>query len=221
MSIWQQILEAFGGKRDIPKVKSTFRMFADTKKNIKVNSIQKASCGLLVCTYYNDSRKNSWIVLLDGIVSGIAKLGGYWILAIMDGANPGIASTKGWKIAGQFQEVAVAKDTIYGFAKNGEVYLLDKDNGKVKKTVARTGSKAQRARVKDGLVYWATADYDSLWCSNGKDSKKLYEWTDGDKPTGTTSGSLFNTSLTFDGSNIIVARSVTNRGYEVWKVEVK
>ena len=308
--MWKQILE-FLGINSIPKVKSATRIFQDTKKNIKVNSIQKASCGLLVCTYDNDSRRNSWIVLLagrdtrvifsssnetigtpdlvdgwwifpseskkheplilvndktaeikrgikplaeyatvcldgyipydakpvklcdpsgavvkefpgfNGIVSGIAKRGGDWILSIMDGANPGIASSKGWMISGQFPEVAVLNDKILGFAKNGEVYLLNKDNGKVEKTIAKTGSKAQRARVKDGLVYWTTADYDQLLVSNGKDSKKLQEWTDGDKPTGTTSGSLFNTSLTFDGNSVIVARSITNRGYEVWKVELK
>ena len=63
--MWKQILE-FLGINSIPKVKSATRIFQDTKKNIKVNSIQKASCGLLVCTYDNDSRRNSWIVLLAG-----------------------------------------------------------------------------------------------------------------------------------------------------------
>ena len=139
----------------------------------------------------------------------------------MDGANPGIASSKGWIISGQFPEVSVFNDKIYAFSKDGDVFSLNKDNGKIEKTVVKTGSKAQRARVKDGLIYWTTADYDQLWVSNGKDSRKLYEWTDGDKPTGTTSGSLFNTSLTFDGSSVIVVRSVTNRGYEIWKVELR
>lgn len=310
MSIWQKILNFFGIKQSLPSVKNVQIMFQDTKKNIKVNSIQKASCGLLVCTYDNDSRKNSWIVLLkgrdtrvihsspnetigtpdlvdgwwvfpseskkleplilvndktaevkkgikplaeyatvcldgyipyanpvrlcdpsgtvikdfqnfNGIVSGIAKRGGDWILSIMDGSAPGIASTKGWKTAGEYPEVAVLDDTILGFTKHGDVHRLNKDNGKVEKIVVMTERKAQRARIKNRLVYWVTADYDSLWCYNGKDSKKLHEWTDGDKPTGTTSGSLFNTSLTFDGDDIIVARSVTNKGYEVYKVELK
>lgn len=310
MSIWQKILEALGIRQEIPKVKDVQIHFQDAKKNIKVNSIQKASCGLLVCTYDNDSRKNSWIVLLNGgtarvlisspnetigtpslvdgwwvfpseskrleplilvndktaeikrgikplaeyaavcldgyipyanpvrlcnpsgavvrdfqnfngIVSGMAKRGGDWILSIMDGSSPGIVSTKGWKVAGQYPEVAVMNDAILGFAKSGEVHQLNKDNGKIEKTIARTGSKAQRARVKDGLVYWTTADYDQLWVSNGKDSKMLHQWTDGDQPTGTASGSLFNTSLTFDGKNIVVARSVANKGYQVWTVALK
>ena len=311
MSIWQSILVFFGINKSLPKVKSAFRMFVDTNKKIKANSIQKASCGLLVSTYDNDSRHNSWIVLVsgrdtrvifssqnetigtpdlvdgwwvfpseskkleplvlvndktaeikrgvkpiaeyatvclegyipydakpvklcdrsgaivkefpgfNGIVSGISKRNKDWIMAIMDGANPGIASSKGWIISGQFPEVSVFNDKIYAFSKDGDVFSLNKDNGKIEKTVVKTGSKAQRARVKDGLIYWTTADYDQLWVSNGKDSRKLYEWTDGDKPTGTTSGSLFNTSLTFDGSSVIVVRSVTNRGYEIWKVELR
>lgn len=292
----------------LPIVKSTTRLFVNTKKNIKVNSIQKASCGLLVSTYDNDSRKNSWIVLIqagvsktifsspnetigtpalvdgwwvfpaeskkleplvlindktaeikrgikplaeyatvcldgfipyanpvrlcdpsgkvinsfqdfNGIVSGIAKKNENWILAIMDGSSPGIASTKGWKIAGQYPEVAVMNGSVIGFAKNGEVHLLN-ENGKIEKTITKTGSKAQRARVKDGLVFWTTADYDQLWVSNGNDSKMLHQWKDGDKPDGTSSGSLFNTSLTFDGKAVIVARSVTKNGYEIWKVEL-
>ena len=66
MSIWQSILVFFGINKSLPKVKSAFRMFVDTNKKIKANSIQKASCGLLVSTYDNDSRHNSWIVLVSG-----------------------------------------------------------------------------------------------------------------------------------------------------------
>lgn len=294
-------------EHSLPSVKSVVQLFANYQKNIKVNSIQNASCGLLVCTYDNDSRKNSWIVLihngfaktifsssnetigtpalvdgwwifpaeskkleplvlindktaetkrgikplaeyatvcldgyipyanpvclcnplgevvesfqnLDGIVSGIARMNDEWILSVMDGSNPGIASTKGWKVSGKYPEVVILNGNIIGFEKNGEVHLLD--GGKIQKTIVKTGNKAQRARVKNGLVFWTTADYDQLWVSNDNDSKMLYQWPAGDKPDGVSSGSLFNTSLTFDGEDVVVARSVTNNGYEVWRIQL-
>ena len=158
----------------------------------------------------------------DGIVSGMAKIGDQWILSIMDGSAPGVASTKGWVLRGQYPDVAVMSGKIYAFAKNGDVVILNEKTGKIEKKIGNTGSKAQRARVKDNkLIFWSTADYDQLWATNGKEMKKIQEWKDGDKPTGTTSGSLFNTSLTFDGEDIIFGRSVSNAGYKIYRVKLK
>lgn len=154
----------------------------------------------------------------DGFVAGLARRGTEWLLASMDGAKTGIASSTGWVLRGLYPEVAVLNNTILGFAKNGEVHEVA--NGKVVKVLHKTGNKANRARVKGGLVYWTTADYDQLWVSNGQTAKMLYSWTDGDKQDGVNSGSGFNTSLTFDGTDVIVARSVTNRGVEVWRVRL-
>lgn len=291
----------------LPETKRVECLYTDGTTWRKASSIQKASCGLLLCTYHNITRSDSWIGLINngykvlistqnetigtpalvdgwwtfafesgkkeqlikvndvtgevsrgikaldeyatmcvdgyiaysspvrlvdpagkvvhtwtnfsGFVAGLARMGDEWLVASMDGNNVGIASTKGWKLNGEYPEVAVLNGKILGFAKNGEVHEIA--NGKVVKVLFKTGSKANRARVKDGLVYWTTADYDQLWVTNGRDFKRLAEWTEGDKPNGTTSGSGFNTSLTFDGNDVVVARSVTNRGVEVWRVILK
>lgn len=292
----------------LPTVKATTRIYVDTTNWRKTSSIQKASCGLLLCTYHNISRKDSWVGLIgndgtykvikttgnetigtpslgdgwwtyaaesgagkplikvkdstgevgqgipalatyatmcvdghiaysnpvrlvdptgkiihtwdnfSGFVAGLARRGDEWLIASMDGSNTGVASSKGWKLDGAYPEVAVLNDKIIGFAKNGDVNEIA--NGKVQKTLVKTGRKANRARVVGGLVYWTTADYDQLWVGNGKEFKMLGEWRDGDKDNGTTSGSGFNTSLTVEGNVVYVSRSVTDRGVEVWKVEL-
>ena len=154
---------------------------------------------------------------LDGIVSGMAARGHKeWICAVMDGKSPGIESTSGWFVPGAYPEVAVVGDQVVGFAKNGEVHLID--GGKVSKVVAATGRKPQRAVVSGGLVYWVTADPDELWVSNLSDSKRLAEWSAGDASNGASSGSLFNCGLALDGGFAVVVRSVANGGVELWRV---
>jgi hypothetical protein len=292
----------------LPTAKSNERVYVDSTNWKKTSSIQKASCGLLLCTYHNISRKDSWVGLIgadgkhkvivttgnetigtpsladgwwtyaaesgagkplikvkdatgevgqgipalatyatmcvdgyvaysspvrlvdpsgkvvhawtdfSGFVAGLARRGDEWVIASMDGSATGIASTKGWRLSGAYPEVAVLNGEILGFAKNGDVDLVS--NGKVVKTLFKTGRKANRARVAGGLVYWVTADYDSLWVGNGKDFKMLAEWKGGDSDNGIASGSGFNTSLTVDGDVVYVSRSVTDNGVEVWKVQL-
>ena len=301
------LLGLIGIRRPLPKVKSQMKIYSDTRKVLKVNSIQKASCGLLICTYNNDTRCDSWVSLLNdrfsviiatrnetmgtpskvgnqwifpmeskkkeqlflvndktaevtrgvkaldeyatisidgyipyanpvricdttgkivnaingvnGIVSGMIKNKDEIIVSIMDGSAPGIASTKGWSLSGSYPDVCMLDNKIYGFSRYGEVHEIEK--GKIKKTIVNTKAKAQRTRIHNNLIFWTTANPDELWVSNGKDCKRLCSFPDGDKPNGTSSGSLFNTSVTFDGNNVIVARSVDNLGYEVWKITLE
>lgn len=308
MSFWDKLLDWLGIAAKLPEFKQATRIYSDGNKVLKVNSVQHATCGYLVCTYNNSTRENSWIGLLsrgyriihtspnetmgtpalvdgwwvfpaeskrrealvhvndktgevrrgikaldeyatvcgeggyipyanpvrlcdptgkvvrtwdnfNGIVSGIAKRGKEWVLAIMDGSAPGLAGND-WKVSGAYPETAVLGDKLLGFTKGGDVQLISK--GRIEKTIARTGAKAQRARVAGRLAFWTTANPDQLWVTNGRTSKMLHQWPEGDKPDGTSSGSLFNTSLTVvDARTVVVARSVDNRGIELWKVDLK
>ena len=152
----------------------------------------------------------------NGIVSGLARVGDEWILSVMDGSAPGIASSKGWVLRGQYPEVAVVGGRIVGFAKDGSVHVVK--DGKVDRVVGTTSRKAQRAVVSGKLVFWTTADPDELWVSNLSDMKKLAEWPAGDASNGTSSGSLFNTGLDLDGDGIVVIRSIANGGVELRRV---
>lgn len=156
----------------------------------------------------------------DGIISGIARVGSDWVIAIMDGDKPGLFSTRGWRVAGKYVEVANLNGELIAFEKSGAVEVFGAD-GKRRRVIGSTGNKAQRARVRGGLLYWSTANWDQLWVTDGRKMKLLTEWKEGDKGDSTTSGSLFNTSLDFDGNDIVVARSVDRRGYEIWRVKLK
>lgn len=157
---------------------------------------------------------------VKGIPSGLTKLDDYWIISIMDGAKPCIASTKGWVLLGQYPEVIALNGQLYGFAKSGAVQIINPNDGKIEKTIGNTYTKPQRARIKNNLIYWSTANWDQLWVTNGKDMKRLHEWKDGDSGDGTNSGSLFDTTITINGSNVIFGRSVKNKGFEIYSVKI-
>lgn len=168
-----------------------------------------------------DALKNRRLHTFDaeGIISGLARIGGYWVAAIMDGGKPGLYSTRGWRIVGKFPEVVNLNGELIAFEKSGAVEVYGADGWR-KRQIGSTGMKPQRARVRGGLVFFTTANWDGLWVTDGKRLKLLYEWRDGDRHV--NDGSLFNTSLDFlDAKTLAVARSVDGKGYEIWKVRIK
>lgn len=294
----------------LPSIKDNVRIYTNTTADHKISAVQQTKAGILVMSYHNKTRKNSWVSLLksdgtlktlhsssnetygtpglyegywmipaetdkkdpilkvsntdasidygykaiaeyatrcvdgyiaygspvrlcdpsgkiihqfdeskfNGIVSGMARRGSEWILSIMDGSAPGIASTKGWVMPGAYPEVAVLNNQILAFAKNGKVIVVE--NGNTVKTIGNSGSKAQRACVYDNFCFWSTADYDQLWVTDGSKIKLLTEYKSGDSSNGTTSGSLFNTSISIQNNTIVYGRSVTNKGYEIYRMVI-
>jgi hypothetical protein len=159
--------------------------------------------------------------MLEGIVSGLAYYGDDVLLAVMDGSKPGIAAWKAkWVCRGSYPEVAVFQGRILGFAKSGDVHEIDGKSGKVIKTLTSVGNKWQRVRIRGGVLYGTTCNRDQVWCYNGKNWKLLKEWAD-EPADSTKSGSLFNTTLDFWGNDLCVARSIDNRGFEVWRLVLK
>lgn len=154
----------------------------------------------------------------EGIISGIARIGGDWVAAIMDGGKPGLYSTRGWRIAGRFPEVVNFGGELIAFEKSGAVEAYGVD-GRLKRRIGTTGTKPQRARLRGGLVFFTTANWDGIWVTDGKRLKLLHEWRDGDRQA--NDGSLFNTSIAFDGKDIIFARSIDSNGIEIWRVTLK
>lgn len=166
-----------------------------------------------------DAARNKRLHTFDaeGIISGITRTGRHWVVAIMDGDKPGLLSTRGWRIAGKYVDVVNLNGELVAFEKSGAVEVFS-GAGKRLRVVGSTGNKAQRARLRGGLVYWTTANWDQVWVTDGRKIKLLAEWKDGD--TAVNDGSLFNTSLDFDGGDLIVARSVDKRGYEIWRLKL-
>ena len=167
-----------------------------------------------------DSTKDRRLHTFDaeGIISGLARVGGDWVAAIMDGGKPGLFSTRGWRIAGKYVDVVNLNGELIAFEKSGAVEVYSAD-GRRLRVIGNTGNKAQRARLRGGLVYWSTANWDQVWVTDGKKMRLLAEWKDGDKAV--NDGSLFNTSIAFDGDDLIFARSIDKAGYEVWRVKFK
>lgn len=166
-----------------------------------------------------DARENKRVRTFDaeGIISGITRSGSEWVIAIMDGGKPGLFSTRGWRIAGKYVDVVNLNGELVAFEKSGAVEVFS-GSGKRLRVVGNTGNKAQRARLRKGLVYWITANWDQVWVTDGQKIKLLTEWKDGD--TAVNDRTLFNTSLDFDGDDLIVARSVDKRGYEIWRLRL-
>lgn len=187
--------------------------------------------GVIAFSYKSEHKVQLWDILetrklhewpLDqvaGIVSGIVQDGSHWIISIMAGDKPCIASTRGWRIAGKYVDIIELNGELLCFAKSGEVEVRGLSNGKKLRTICDTDNKPQRARRSGGLVYWVTSNWDQLWVTNGDDVRLLAEWKDGDKPE--NDGSLFGCSLDVqDDNTLYVARSINGRGYELMKVEV-
>lgn len=65
MSFWDKLLDWLGIAAKLPEFKQATRIYSDGNKVLKVNSVQHATCGYLVCTYNNSTRENSWIGLLS------------------------------------------------------------------------------------------------------------------------------------------------------------
>lgn len=151
----------------------------------------------------------------DDIISGMCKRDDEWIVC---GLSGGIQSSKGWYIQDGCPEIINLNGSILAFLRNGDVRILD--GNKLGSKIASTGCKPCRAVKVGRLVYWITWNTDQLWVTNGKKSKKLYDFGN-PRIDPMSNGSLFGTSISESNGNIIVARSRGTNGYDVYRIKVK
>lgn len=167
---------------------------------------------------------------LRGIASGICKWGGKVVISVGDGSEAGVESESGDWItddSAKMREnwstptINTVNGSLIAFRKNGTVVEIKSLKDKEVKVIGNIGLKPCRSVSTGNLIFWTTSNKDSLCVTNGDKVARIWDMPGSDLSDGTSSGSLFDTDVDVRGSQIVIARSQQNGGFEVWVGSIK